>query len=50
MEEGTNLKKLRLSYLDIKSDFLLKTSLKKVLQNNCQLIDLDISGLGMLPI
>lgn len=47
--EDSKLKKLRLSYLDVKSDILLTNQLSKICLSGGELIELDLSGLGLIP-
>jgi hypothetical protein len=47
LEEPNDLKKLKLSDLQFNNDYNLTQSLNKVIKNNCQLISLTISRVGL---
>lgn len=49
LENVSSLRKLRLAFIDIKSDLLLRAQLNRICLNGDQLVDLDLSGLGLLP-
>lgn len=49
IEESSSIKKLRLSQLEIKSDFLICAQLNKICLNGQQFVELDLSGLGLVP-
>ena len=49
LENATHFKKLRLSFLDVKSDILLTSQLNKICLNGGGLQEIDLSGLGLMP-
>jgi phosphosulfolactate phosphohydrolase-like enzyme len=49
IEESSSIKKLRLSQLEIKSDILICAQLNKICLNGHQFLELDLSGLSLMP-